>query len=117
MAVDALKMALTQRGRPEQLVHQCDRGSQYASKEYQRWLGAYGIECSMSRWGNCWDNAMVKSFFATLKTEFLYQTDDLNTEEAKSEIFESIEVFYNRQRHSTLGYETPADLAQAAQAT
>lgn len=117
LAVGALRMALTQRGQPEQLVHHSDRGSQYASREYQRWLEAHGIECSMSRRGNCWDNAVVESFFATLKTELVYHADYLTAEEAKADIFEYIEVFYNRQRrHSTLGYKTPAEFERAAPA-
>ena len=83
LALDSLQMALTQRGRPQQLLHHSDRGSQYASKDYQRLLQSQDIECSMSRRGNCWDNAVVESFFATLKTELIYRTDYLNPEEAR----------------------------------
>lgn len=115
LALDSLQMALTQRGRPQQLLHHSDRGSQYASKDYQRLLQSQDIECSMSRRGNCWDNAVVESFFATLKTELIYRTDYLNPEEARRAIFEYIEVFYNRQRrHSTLGYQTPAEFERSA---
>lgn len=115
LALDSLQMALTQRGQPQQLLHHSDRGSQYASKDYQRLLQNHGIECSMSRRGNCWDNAVVESFFATLKTELVHRTDYLNPEAARRAIFEYIEVFYNRQRrHSTLGYQTPAEFEQSA---
>ena len=115
LALDSLQMALTQRGRPQQLLHHSDRGSQYASKDYQRLLQSQDIECSMSRRGNCWDNTVVESFFATLKTELIYRTDYLNPEEARRAIFEYIEVFYNRQRrHSTLGYQTPAEFERSA---
>jgi len=72
----------------------------------------------MSRWGNCWDNAVVESFFATLKMELVYRTEYLNPEEAQQAIFEYIEVFYNRQRrHSTLGYQTPVEFERLALAT
>lgn len=115
LALDSLQMALTQRGQPQQLLHHSDRGSQYASKDYQHLLQSHSIECSMSRRGNCWDNAVVESFFATLKTELIYRADYLNPEEAQRAIFEYIEVFYNRQRrHSTLGYQTPAEFERSA---
>lgn len=117
LAVDALNMALTHRPLPESLTHHSDRGSQYASADYQSLLDAHGIECSMSRRGNCWDNAVVESFFATLKTELVHHRDYQNQDEARADIFEYIEVFYNRQRrHSTLGYQTPVDFERLAQA-
>lgn len=115
LALDALLMALAHRGQPEQLVHHSDQGSQYASRDYRRLLRSHGIECSMSRRGNCWDNAVVESFFATLKSELVHHADYQDPAEAKANIFEFIEVFYNRQRrHSTLGYVSPADFEQAA---
>ena len=115
LALDALRMALVHRGRPQVLVHHSDRGSQYASKDYRRVLRAHSIQCSMSRRGNCWDNAVVESFFATLKTELVHHSDYRLPAEAKAEIFEYIEVFYNqRRRHSTLNYQTPAGFEQAA---
>ena len=115
LALDALRMALVHRDRPRMLVHHSDRGSQYASKDYRRVLQAHGIQCSMSRRGNCWDNAVVESFFATLKTELIHHSDYRLPQEAKAEIFEYIEVFYNRQRrHSTLDYQTPVGFERAA---
>ena len=114
LVLDALCMALTHRQRPQILVHHSDQGSQYASNDYQRLLRNHGIECSMSRRGNCWDNAVVESFFATLKTELTHHEIYQNPNQAKGEIFEFIEVFYNQQRrHSTLGYQTPADFERA----
>ena len=117
LALNALGMALTHRPRPELLVHHSDRGSQYASADYRRLLDAHGIECSMSRRANCWDNAVVESFFATLKTELIHHADYPSPAEARAAIFEFIEVFYNRQRrHSTLGYQTPAGFERMARA-
>ncbi len=110
LAVNALRMALSHRGHPRVLVHHSDRGSQYASRAYRRLLKARGIGCSMSRRGNCWDNAVVESFFATVKTELVHHSNYHSQEQAKAELFEYIEVFYNRtRRHSTLGYQTPAE--------
>src|SRR5690606_34787621 len=87
-----------------------DRGIQYAAGDYQRLLAEHGIACSMSRKGNCWDNAVVDSFFHTLKVELVHHRGYLTREEARQDIFEWIEVFYNRQRrHSTLGYRSPAE--------
>ena len=83
LALNALRMALTHRPRPEMLVHHSDRGSQYASADYRRLLDAHAIECSMSRRGNCWDNAAVESFFATLKTELIHHTDYHSPAQAK----------------------------------
>ncbi len=115
LVLDALRMALSQRARPRVLLCHSDRGSQYASSDYQRLLQAHGIECSMSRRGNCWDNAVVESFFATLKTELVHHANYRSREEAVAEIFEYIEIFYNRQRrHSTLNYQSPADFERAA---
>ena len=117
LALNALSMALTHRPRPELLVHHSDRGSQYASADHRRLLDAHGIECSMSRRANCWDNAVVESFFATLKTELIHHADYQSPAEARAAIFEFIEVFYNRQRrHSTLGYQTPAGFERMARA-
>jgi len=107
----ALEMALQAR-KPEQgLLHHSDRGSTYASWAYQKQLQDAGAISSMSRTGNCWDNAVVESFFATLKAEcFLEQNPYPNHAAAKAAIFEFIEVWYNKQRcHSTLGYLSPAE--------
>ena len=87
-----------------------DRGSQYASEHYQRVLAGEGIVCSMSRKGNCWDNAPMESFFASLKKELVHRQEYATREQAKASIFEYIEVFYNRvRRHSSLGYVAPAE--------
>ena len=108
LALDALKMGLDDRQPLPGLVHHSDRGSQYASLEYQRLLAEHGIIGSMSRSGNCWDNAVAKSFFATLKIELVYQTQWRTRAEARSAVFDYIELFYNRRRrHSALGYLSP----------
>jgi transposase InsO family protein len=110
LTLRALKMALAGRAPKPGLVHHSDRGSQYAAKLYRRLLKARGIECSMSRKGDCWDNAVAESFFATLKVELVYETLFLTRAQARQEIFEYIEVFYNRvRRHSYIGYVSPVD--------
>jgi len=110
LAERALTMALTHRKPTAGLLHHSDRGSQYAARSYQRLLGEHGITASISRTGNCWDNACVESFFGTLKRELIYHRQYRTREEATQDIFEYIEVFYNRlRRHSTLGYHSPAE--------
>ena len=90
------------------LVHHSDRGSQYACHEYRNILDAYGMLPSMSRKGDCWDNAVAESFFSNLKNELIYWCRFTNQDQARAAIFEYIEVFYNRQRlHQTLNYKTP----------
>jgi transposase InsO family protein len=109
LALDALSMALQRRQPPRGLLHHSDRGSQYASGEYRRALVANGIVCSMSRRGDCWDNAVAESFFSTIKLELVYESDWATREEARAAIFEYLEVFYNgERRHSSLGYLSPA---------
>ena len=110
LAEQALTMALVTR-RPEAgLLHHSDRGSQYAASRYQQLLDAQGLVPSMSRKGNCWDNACVESFFGTLKRELVHHRHYATRDDATRDIFEYIEVFYNRQRrHSTLGYHSPAE--------
>ena len=113
---DALKMALEHR-QPDgdKLLHHSDRGSQYASDDYQRILTGKGITVSMSGRGNCYDNAMMESFWATLKTELIHQQRYPTHETARRSIFEYIEVFYNRKRlHSSLGYVSPESFEAAA---
>jgi transposase InsO family protein len=111
LATSALRMAL-QHHRPSGGLHHSDRGSQYASHEYRRLLQKAGFTVSMSRVGNCWDNAVVESFFATLTKELLGDSVFASRAVAQREIFEFIEVWYNRQRrHSTLGYRTPEEFA------
>jgi putative transposase len=107
---NALKMALSRRKISAGLLLHSDRGSQYASREYQKLLTKHGIICSMSRRGNCWDNAPMESFFRSLKVECVYQQSFQQREEAKSEVFSYIEGFYNRQRkHSALNYLSPLE--------
>jgi transposase InsO family protein len=107
----ALTSALRTRRPPPGLIHHTDRGCQYASEEYRRALERHGLVASMSRKGDCWDNAVAESFFATLKKDLVFRTDFLTRSQARSEVFEYIEVFYNRQRrHSHLDYATPAGI-------
>ena len=106
---EALQMALTHRHPGAGLLHHSDRGRQYASTEYQALLAAHGVECSMSRRGNCYDNAVHESFFGTLKSECAERRFASRTA-ARQGVFEYIEVWYNRQRrHSALGYLSPAE--------
>ena len=108
LVVNALNMALLQREIGAKLLLHSDRGSQYASENFQQLLNRHGIQCSMSRKGDCWDNAAMESFFHTLKTECVYHERYQTRDEAKKSVFDYIEVFYNRQRkHSTLGYKSP----------
>jgi putative transposase len=108
LALDALRMALTERQPRGGLIHHSDRGSQYASYEYQQLLAKHDLVSSMSRKGNCWDNAVAESFFATLKIELAYQTRWNTRAQARNEVFEYIEIFYNhRRRHSALHYLCP----------
>ena len=111
----ALTMAI-QRQRPQPgLIHHSDRGSQYASGDYQKALIAADITPSMSRKGNCWDNAPMESFFHTLKTELVHHKNYATKEDAKRDLFQYIEGFYNRQRiHSAIGYLTPEQMEQKA---
>lgn len=102
-------MAVIRRGPEPGLIHHSDRGGQYASADYQRALRSHGMICSMSRKGDCWDNAPMESWFHTLKTELVGRTVYKTRLRAKADIFEYIEVFYNRNRlHSALGCMTPA---------
>lgn len=110
LVLGALDMALKSRKPPRGLLHHSDRGSQYASADYQRALEQRGIRCSMSRKGNCWDNAVVESFFSSLKMELVHEADFATREQASAALFEYIELFYNRKRrHSSLGYLSPVE--------
>lgn len=105
---DALMMALKQRDFPRDVLFHSDRGSQYCSDDYQKILKQYGVTCSMSRKGNCWDNAVSESFFHSIKTELIYRERYDTKESAKQSIFQYIEVYYNRvRRHSTIGSIPP----------
>lgn len=113
LALAALRMALRRRCPAPGLLHHTDQGSPYASEDYQRVLDDNGIVCSMSRRGNCYDNAAVESFFGTFKTEVGEDFDD--AADVKNQCFDYIEIFYNQQRmHSALGYESPASYERAA---
>jgi transposase InsO family protein len=110
LVAEALVTAIGHRVPEPGLLHHSDQGSQYGSEDYRRLLAAHGIACSMSRRGNCWDNAVVESFFATLKRELLYRRSWPTRDEATASIHEWIENFYNRERrHSYLGFRSPDD--------
>jgi len=109
LALSALHMALAARQPPPGLIHHSDRGVQYACGEYRATLDAHGIQASMSRRGDCWDNAVAESFFATLEAELIARSDWDTRSEARQAIFGYIETWYNqKRRHSTLGYVSPA---------
>jgi putative transposase len=110
LVTDALLMAVWRRGKPDALLHHSDQGSQYTSEQFQRLMADQGIVCSMSRSGNVWDNAAMESFFSSFKTERtankIYRTRD----EARADVFDYIERFYNTtRRHSTIGYLSPVE--------
>jgi transposase InsO family protein len=108
LALAALRMALADRRPAPGLLHHSDRGSQYACGEYRALLAAHGLEASMSKKGDCWDNAVAESFFATVETEVIMEADWPTREAARQAIFAYIETWYNRERrHSSLGYRSP----------
>ena len=116
LVLEALNMALGQRLPNGDLLHHSDRGSQYASSAYRDILQTHGITCSMSRKGDCWDNAVAESFFATLKTELIHRRSWPTRREARSAIHEYIAMFYNTQRrHSYLGYLSPVEFEKLAE--
>jgi transposase InsO family protein len=116
LTIKALEMALRRRCPDVGLLHHSDQGCTYASSDYQALLIAHGITCSMSRRGNCYDNAVMESFFSTVKSELGERFDSCG--EAKMELFDYIEVFYNqRRRHSTLGQISPAAFERRAMAS
>ena len=107
---DALTMAIWRRGKVKNVIVHSDQGSTYASGSYQRQLSDHGLQCSMSRKGECLDNAVAESFFGTLKNELVYHDDYQTRVQARQSIFEYIEVFYNRKRrHAFLNYMTPVE--------
>jgi transposase InsO family protein len=110
LVMDALTLATKRRNPPRGLLHHSDRGSQYASDDYQALLSKFGMICSMSRAGNCWDNAPAESFFSTLKRELVFHNSYQSRSQARLSIFDYIERFYNRRRiHGSLGYLTPSE--------
>ncbi|RZJ77011.1 MAG: hypothetical protein EOO45_00150 [Flavobacterium sp.] len=117
LVLDALDMAFRRQMLPRVLLPHSDRGSRYAGHAYTQRIWSYGMIASMSRRGQCWDNAPMKSFFHSLKTEREYFEEFFTRNEEKESIFEWIEVYYNRQCiHSTLGYQTPECYEQLANA-
>lgn len=108
LVMTALEQAITRRGKPKSCIYHSDRGSQYTAKLFQQQLKIYGLSSSMSGKGNCYDNSAMESFFATLKTEWVYHHQFHNIEEAKISIFDYVEIFYNKKRmHSYCGYLSP----------
>lgn len=108
LVTDALVMAIWRRGKPDALLHHSDQGSQYTSEQFQRLMADNGVTCSMSRSGNVWDNAAMESFFSSLKTERTARKTYRTRDQAKADVFDYIERFYNvRRRHSALGYLSP----------
>lgn len=113
MVTDAMLMALWRRGEPKALMVHSDQGSQYTSDEFQQLLVAQGVTCSMSRRGDCWDNAAMESFFSSLKTERLSRKVYRTRDEVRADVFDYVERFYNqKRRHSTLDYVSPVQFEQ-----
>lgn len=115
LVTDALLMAIWRRGKPNALLHHSDQGSQYTSEQFRLLLADNGVTCSMSRSGNVWDNAAMESFFSSLKTERVDRKVYRSRAEAKADVFDYIERFYNpKRRHSTLGYISPIEFERRA---
>jgi putative transposase len=116
LVTDALVMAIWRRSRPKELLHHSDQGSQYTSEQFQRLLAEQGITCSMSRQGDVWDNAAMESFFSSLKTERVNGKVYSTRDQAKADVFDYVERFYNaRRRHSTIGYVSPMEYENATE--
>lgn len=114
LVIDALRMSTSRRGKLNNVIVHSDQGSTYASSDYRKLLNESGLVCSMSRKGECHDNAVAESFFGTLKTELVDDEDYRTRQEAKQSLFEYIELFYNtRRRHSYLGYVSPVEYERA----
>lgn len=117
LVADALMMAVWRRGKPLAVLHHSDQGSQYTSKQFQDLLKEHGITCSMSRAGEVWDNSAMESFFSSMKTERIARKVYRSREQARVDVFDYIERFYNpRRRHSTLGYVSPIQFEKAQEA-
>jgi putative transposase len=115
LVTDALVMAIWRRGKPDALLHHSDRGSQYSSEQFQKLMADHGVTCSMSRSGNVWDNAAMESFFSSLKTERTARKVYRTRDQARADVFDYIERFYNPQRrHSTIGYLSPMEFERIA---
>jgi len=117
LVTDALIMAIWRRGKPIELLHHSDQGSQYTAENFQRLLADQGVTCSMSRKGDCWDNAAMESYFSTLKRERVYRRQYATMDQARADVFDYIERFYNpRRRHSTLDLVSPNQFEKLNQA-
>ena len=117
LVADALMMAVWRRGRPREVLHHSDQGSQYTSEHFQKLLVEQGIVCSMSRAGEVWDNSAMESFFSSMKTERMGRKVYRTRDQARADVFDYIERFYNpTRRHSTLGYRSPVQFEQAQKA-
>ena len=118
LVADALMMAIWRRGKPHALLHHSDQGSQYTSEQFQKLMADNGVACSMSRSGNVWDNAAMESFFSSLKTERTARKVYRTRNQARADVFDYIELFYNPQRrHSTIGYLSPMEFERIAAAS
>ena len=118
LVTDALLMAIWRRGKPDALLHHSDQGSQYTSEQFRQLMADNGVTCSMSRSGNVWDNAAMESFFSTLKTERTARKVYRSRNQARADIFDFIERFYNaKRRHSTIGYLSPIEFERRAEVT
>ena len=118
LVMDALMMAVGRRGKADALLHHSDQGSQYTSEQFQRLLACNGITCSISRAGNVWDNSAMESFFSSLKTERTARKVYRTRDEARADVFDYIERFYNpRRRHSKPGYLSPMEFEARAMLT
>ena len=118
LVTDALIMAIWRRGKPDALLHHSDQGSQYTSEQFRQLMQDNGVTCSMSRSGNVWDNAAMESFFSTLKTERTERKVYRSRNQAKADVFDFIERFYNpKRRHSTIGYLSPMEFERRAKVT
>ena len=117
LVTDALLMAIWRRGKPDALLHHSDRGSQYSSQAFQTLMADNGVTCSMSRSGNVWDNAVMESFFSSLKTERVARKVYRTRDQARADVFEYVERSYNpSRRHSTIGYVSPVEFERIAAA-
>jgi putative transposase len=114
VTADAEAMAIWRRGKPDALLHHSDRGSQYSGEQFQKLMADHGVTCSMSCSGNVWDNAAMESFFSSLKTERTARKVYRTRDQARADVFDYIERFYNPQRrHSTIGYRSPMEFERS----
>ena len=116
LVTDALLIAIWRRGKPDALLHHSDQGSQYTCEQFRSLMAENGVTCSMSRYGNVWENAAMESFFSTLKTERTAHKVYRSRDQARTDVFDFIERFYNaKRRHSTIGYLSPIEFERRAE--